>query len=744
MQNLTGQSIGRYHIIEQLGEGGMATVYKAYDTQLEREVAIKVIRIDAFPPAVLERMLKRFEREAKAMAKMSHPGIVKVYDYGEFEGTPYLVMEYLPGGTLKGLMGTSMPSQKAAVLLVPVAHALEYAHKRGVLHRDVKPANILITEEGQPVLTDFGIAKLLEDDKGHTLTGTGVGIGTPEYMAPEQGLGKEVDGRTDVYALGVVLYELVTGQKPFEADTPLAVLLKQVNDPLPRPREIAPDLSDQTEMMVFTAMAKNPEDRYEDMGSFANALERLAEEKAAPELFKPLKREVMSVIPSVQEPGTSEELDTGSVFIYSEKNKPGSELPGDIPKVGHKKRPGWVIGLVLTVIIILGVIIINQAGKVPGKSSPLSTETIAAEVIDPAPATTVPPFETIAVAIEPQKSDTDELQLSKIAVFEDGKKDQTFPVDIPVLQTQNYIKEGSKAILTNGWCANSKNTLEENTRSIDWFYFIDGIKIPGNRISSSYYENDSKEFCYRKYISMSNLKAGKYSFKKWMEIKINIDDGTHNFSPSNVGEINGKIIVGTLNGNQTSPENGDIVYKEGFSDSNTWRSEQGNFSDLYYESNNYIESGKLIYKILNTKINVNDRTPVNSFNIQTDYSIKLDFTMRETSPLAAAGIFFDNPDGEHHFLIYSNSTFSKNTFFDGKWLNERQGIAVTNFNKNATNTLEIRRIGEKAQIYLNDKMANQENGTDIEGDIGIAFESEIGEKPIFEFESLEIRIPSTK
>ena len=238
MTNLIGQSLGRYHILEQLGEGGMAIVYKAYDTRLERDVAVKVIRTDLFGQAVIERILKRFEREAKALARLSHPNIVKVHDYGEHEGAPYLVLEYLSAGTLKQRLGKPISWQEAVRLLIPVAQALDYAHEHNIIHRDIKPSNILLTEKGQPMLTDFGIAKLLDAGEGQTLTATGVGVGTPEYMAPEQGLGKEVDARTDVYSLGVVFYELVTGRKPYVADTPMAVVFKHLTDPLPRPKRL--------------------------------------------------------------------------------------------------------------------------------------------------------------------------------------------------------------------------------------------------------------------------------------------------------------------------------------------------------------------------------------------------------------------------------------------------------------------------------------------------------------------------
>jgi len=279
---MIGQSIGRYHILEKLGEGGMATVYRAFDTRLERDVALKVIQpIRQQSP----EFLKRFEREAKALAQLAHPNIVSIHDFGEQDGMPYLVMEYTPGGTLKQSLGEPMPWPQACRLLAPIARALHYAHQQKIIHRDIKPSNILITASGDPKLSDFGIAKILEAEKTWDLTGTGVGIGTPEYMAPEQGMGKAIDHRADIYALGIVLFEMVTGRTPFRADTPLAVLLKQVNDPLPRPREFVEDLPKAVEQVLFKALAKNPEDRFQEMGDFAGAIEVLLrnEEKAGGE-----------------------------------------------------------------------------------------------------------------------------------------------------------------------------------------------------------------------------------------------------------------------------------------------------------------------------------------------------------------------------------------------------------------------------------------------------------------------------
>jgi serine/threonine protein kinase len=272
MINLIGISLGRYRVLDQLGVGGMATVFKAYDTRLERIVAIKVIQNDREQPD--PNFLQRFELEAKTLAQLSHPNIVPVYDFGEQNGIFYVVMEYLPGATLKERLGRTMQHQEAARLLAPIARALEYAHHRKIIHRDIKPANIFITLSGQPMLLDFGLAKMLEA-KNH-ITGIGIGIGTPDYMAPEQWMGNS-DHRSDIYALGIVYYELVTGTRPFASDTPAAVMFKQINEQLPRPRIFNSSLPDEVEQVILKALAKNPEDRYQDIGHMASALEKVVE-----------------------------------------------------------------------------------------------------------------------------------------------------------------------------------------------------------------------------------------------------------------------------------------------------------------------------------------------------------------------------------------------------------------------------------------------------------------------------------
>ena len=374
MVNIIGQSLGRYHIIEQLGEGGMATVYKAYDTRLERDVAVKVIRVDQFAPAMLEQILKRFEREAKALARLTHPNIVHINDYGEQEGIPYLVMDFLPGGTLKPRLGQPIPWQEAARLLVPVADALGYAHEHGIIHRDVKPSNILLTDKGQPMLTDFGIAKILESEETQTLTATGVGIGTPEYMAPEQISSKSVDQRADIYALGIVFYEMLTGRRPFEADTPLAVLVKQANEPLPRPRQFCPDLPEAVELVLFKTLAKKPEDRYQSMDEVSKALEGRTNAGQLPTAIS-MDRTIEAQLPVKSQPeATSQTLRVSAPIKIS-------------PPIKRRKWP-WVIGgavllVILSAGLLAGFLLFNK--NQPGSSLPAIATKTQTQPISAAP-----------------------------------------------------------------------------------------------------------------------------------------------------------------------------------------------------------------------------------------------------------------------------------------------------------------------------------------------------------------------
>ncbi|MBL6980949.1 MAG: protein kinase [Anaerolineales bacterium] len=283
--SLVGQTLGGYRLVERLGQGGMATVYKAYEAALGRYVAVKVLpQFFARDPS----FMRRFQREAKAVAQLSHPNIVPIHTYGEHGNITYIVMQYIEGGTLKKSRGNVMNSAEALELLLPVVRALNYAHQRGIVHRDVKPSNILLTEGEWPMLADFGLAQMAEASV--QLTGTGVGIGTPMYMSPEQGQGAGVDQRTDIYSMGIVLYELLTGDVPFRADTPMAVVIKHMTAPMPPPRQVNSDIPEVLEEVILKATAKEPEHRYQSAEEMAQAMEAaLGELRRSPEVAPELE-----------------------------------------------------------------------------------------------------------------------------------------------------------------------------------------------------------------------------------------------------------------------------------------------------------------------------------------------------------------------------------------------------------------------------------------------------------------------
>ena len=272
MSELINTYLGQYHLQEIIRHGGMAVVYKAHQDSLDRYVAVKVLPNNQDP-----QFATRFKREARAIAQLQHPNILPVYDYGEQDGLLYLVVQYIENGTtLSDMLGTPMEPVTALRLTARVLAALEYAHQRGIIHRDIKPSNVLMPSPTWPLLADFGIAKLLNVNSSQNLTMPGVFMGTPAYVAPEQAFGAPIDARTDLYSLGVVLYEMLTGRIPFEADTPMTMLGKHAYEPPPPPRSINPDLPAVVEPILLRLLAKDPADRYQSADLTAEALERVA------------------------------------------------------------------------------------------------------------------------------------------------------------------------------------------------------------------------------------------------------------------------------------------------------------------------------------------------------------------------------------------------------------------------------------------------------------------------------------
>jgi serine/threonine-protein kinase len=280
---LEGQMLGKYRVLEPLGHGGMARVYRAYHPQLDRYVAVKVLRSDLMedekPNARSWRA--RFRHEAQAVAALRHPNVVQVFDYDVHDDVYYMVLELLEGDTLKTrlhdyrIRGERMPLGEVVRILLDVLDGLAYAHSEGMIHRDIKPGNILLTRRGRAVVADFGIAQIVGGTR-HTVPGAL--LGTMNYIAPEQGMENRSDARSDIYSLGVVLYEMLTQRTPFEADTPLALLMKHAHDPLPLPRQSDPSISEPFERVVLKALAKDPDDRYQSAEAMARALQEAAQQ----------------------------------------------------------------------------------------------------------------------------------------------------------------------------------------------------------------------------------------------------------------------------------------------------------------------------------------------------------------------------------------------------------------------------------------------------------------------------------
>ncbi len=334
MDDLVGQTLGQYRVDALIGLGGMARVYRAYQQALDRNVAIKAIptRVDN---VVDSDFVRQFNTEARLIARLAHPHIVPVHDFGETPSWAYIVMEYLAGGTVRDRFVQAetqhLPLNLTWVLnlLEQAAHALDFAHTNGVVHRDVKPANMLLRSEDQLLLSDFGIATILAASKAASRTQTPVG--TPQYMAPEQGTphGK-IDGRTDIYALGIVLFQAVTGRLPFTGESPIAIIMKQIHEPLPRPSALAPGLPPSVEHIIQRAAAKDPAARYQRAAEMASELRAANDE---------LRLGVRRYVPTM--PRGSVQAASNPVYLANQQvPMPARVVTGPISPVGICFRCG--------------------------------------------------------------------------------------------------------------------------------------------------------------------------------------------------------------------------------------------------------------------------------------------------------------------------------------------------------------------------------------------------------------------
>jgi len=349
--------------MEKLGQGGMATVFKAYHAALDRFVALKVLH-----PAFHEdqTFTGRFQREARVVAKLEHPSIVPIYDYADQEKRPYLVMKYIEGVTLKSRLSQGpLNATEISQVVDAVGSALAYAHDQGILHRDVKPSNVLINEEGQMYLADFGLARIAQAGES-TLSSDSI-MGTPQYISPEQARGdKDLDLGTDIYSFGVMLYEMVVGQVPFSADTPFSIIHDHIYTALPMPRAINDKVPESVELVLLKALAKERADRYEDVPSMVKAFKAAWESAGIP-----MK-------------GTALTLPTAAVKKGKKagKTKVASDAKTAIGKEPKKKRSPWpfiAAGVLLTICCLFIFVVTRENRNNPGSingQDPVSTEVV--------------------------------------------------------------------------------------------------------------------------------------------------------------------------------------------------------------------------------------------------------------------------------------------------------------------------------------------------------------------------------
>lgn len=353
---LIGKTLDKYRIIEQIGQGGMATVYKAYQANLDRFVAIKIL---APQHAQSPGFRERFFREAKSIAQLSHANILPIHDVGIEDDLCFIVMKFVAGASMSDIMGERIPLPRICTYIDQIAGALDHAHENGIVHRDIKPANFLLDKEWV-FLTDFGIAKIMEGST--VLTTAGEIMGTPAYMSPEQAMGKPTDYRTDIYSLGIVLYQMVTGEVPFKGETPYGVMFRHVNDPLPLPRTVAPDLPEPVEHVILKALAKAPEHRYESAGKLAEALRMAASTER-----EELKTRIFSS-PVIEQPAAEPppEREANPISISRELSDPDANSAVAIETAPRQKRPFLpVLALVGLLAVGIAVFLLTKSTAPP-------------------------------------------------------------------------------------------------------------------------------------------------------------------------------------------------------------------------------------------------------------------------------------------------------------------------------------------------------------------------------------------
>jgi len=521
---MTPENIGRYQIKSELGRGGQATVYRAFDPNFMPEVAIKVL-----PPDLLNdpQFRARFEKEAMLIAQLEHSAIVPLYDYGEHEGQLYIVMRYMAGGSLtERLESGTLSLEETTRVISSIAPGLDAAHKRGIIHRDIKPGNILFDQYGQAFLSDFGIARQTEQDIT-TLTGGNI-IGTPAYMSPEQIQGdKNIDGRSDIYSLGVVIYQMLSGQVPYEADTAIAVLVKHISEPTKDVREVRPSIPKGYAEAVTKAMAKTADERYASASDLAKVLnDGLKHDQtvlAGKEL--PEKQIVADDETVYAKPPTPDEFPSNTLTATPPGEQKGVHLPS------WSKRLAAMFGLILTASIIIYGVGLDKRGE--GVFAFLAAAT-------PTPTPTASHTPQPAVSLTPSITPTPIIATNTL-----------LPTDTPILPTHTpilepvfiepycemfdespiYAREHQPVILWWRWDASTQAQIRDHMAAASYEVKLDGERVAATTQSNIEYLSDKGWYRVAWYAEPMFLSPGNHTASRYLEWNTSVYDGWEWYGP---------------------------------------------------------------------------------------------------------------------------------------------------------------------------------------------------------------------
>lgn len=801
---LNGKQIGQYQIVEQIGQGGMATVYKAFQPSINRYVAIKILPSQY---AQDPNFVKRFEHEAKAIAALEHPHILPVYDFGTQDGLTYMVMRYIPEGTLSNLMGQPISNERVVRLIGAMARALDYAHKQGVVHRDIKPSNILIDKNGEALLTDFGIAKMMETTGATQLTGAGSVLGTPAYMSPEQAKGQTVDGRSDIYSLGVVLYELLTGQQPFRADTPLAVVLKHVSEPLAPPRTVKADIPEPLERIVLKAMAKDPAQRYQSAGEMEQALNTALQEVAGtiktvtvPPAAKPPTQDITNVVPppAPQKKSIMGPILIGGAVVALLLCLGGGALVYFMASTGDN---GPTPTAVARSTVSIGVQKTATSTPVPPTDTPTSSPTPLPATDEPTPAVptseptisgdvVIPELPDLGKILfqddfsnngndwfEGEQSDeygltTSEFvdgryrisQEAKQGVFvwnsQDGRNFKDFFLSVeatPVEYSANFaygvtVRENSNGDLyvfeidTDGYYSVSAKVDNEWTTLVDWTK-LKAIKSEGtNRLAVQAFDSTftfliNDEFATT--VEDDSLSNGEVGLA--LDLYNEGDKASVDFDNLQVLNLSDTQQEAMLNSEEAgangNEDSGSILFEDTFdSDAKGWAT--GEFDDDYSFNTATIENGAYT-------INVQDKDqsfvekllPSREFD---DFVLTVEATPADTGENYAYGVSFRESDDNlfYAFEIGNDGQFAI-LLFDQEWKRLKDWSSSKAIKAGETNKITIEADGGHLTFYVNDeKLTTLENDVSLSGQIGLIVAIfDKGTEATVSFDNLVIRKP---